>query len=95
MDVLQLWFPLKLAGFDFAANPLPAAHDGGALLGPLWETYGEAPNQNLEIGQVFTIEPGLAVPNYGYIGLEEDVLVTESGAQYFCEPQREIVLLKG
>lgn len=72
-----------------------AAHDGGALLGPLWEKYGDSPNQKLEIGQVFTIEPGLAVPNYGYIGLEEDVLVTESSTQYFCDPQREIVLLKG
>jgi len=71
------------------------AHDGGALLGPLWEKYGDSPNQTLEIGQVFTIEPGLAVKDYGYIGLEEDVVITKNGAEYFTEPQSEIVLIKG
>lgn len=70
------------------------AHDGGALLGPLWEKYGDSPNQTLEVGQVFTIEPGLAVHSYGYIGLEEDVLITENGAEYFTAPQKEIVLIE-
>ena len=70
------------------------AHDGGALLGPLWEKYGDSPNLKLEVDQVFTIEPGLAVPSYGYLGLEEDVVITENGAEYLGKYQSEIVLVK-
>ncbi|MCX7609860.1 MAG: Xaa-Pro peptidase family protein [Anaerolineales bacterium] len=69
------------------------AHDGGTLLGPRWERYGNTPEMLVEAGQIYTLEPGLAVPGYGYIGLEEVVLVTPSGAEFLSTPQQELIVI--
>jgi Xaa-Pro aminopeptidase len=69
------------------------AHDGGTLLGPRWDRYGSAPLGVVEEGNVFTLEYGTAVPGRGYIGLEEDVLVTADGVEWLSTPQRELWLI--
>lgn len=70
-----------------------SAHDGGTVLAPRWDRYGAAPFGAVEAGNVFTVEYGTAVPGRGYIGLEEDVLVSDAGAEWLSTPQRELWLV--
>jgi Xaa-Pro aminopeptidase len=64
-------------------------HDGGPLLGPRWPRYGETPEQRVEADSVFTLELGM-MTGRGYIGLEDEVLVTPRGAEWISPFQREL-----
>jgi Xaa-Pro aminopeptidase len=70
-----------------------SAHDGGTTLAPRWDRYGRSPFGEIEEGNVFTVEYGAAVPGRGYIGIEEDVLVTTDGVEWLSTPQRELRLV--
>jgi Xaa-Pro aminopeptidase len=69
------------------------AHDGGGLMGPLWERYGELPNTQLEEGQVFTLEPSLSTKNYGMIALEEMVVITKTGCKFIVNPVHDFLYI--
>ena len=89
---------LVAAGYDEPMHALGhqlgrAAHDGGALLAPLWDRYGDSPRGLVEEGHVYTLEYGAQVPGRGYIGLEEDVLVKADGLEWLSTPQRELWLV--
>ncbi|HEX2867392.1 MAG TPA: Xaa-Pro peptidase family protein [Ignavibacteriales bacterium] len=70
------------------------AHDGGGLLAPKWERYGDLPFKKIEQGEVYTIEPRLPIKDYGIATIEEEVVVTENGCEFLSSPQQEIILVR-
>lgn len=69
-------------------------HDGGCLLGPMWEKYGQSVMYEVEEGQVFTLELHVFVENHGFCSIEEDVIVTKDGCEFLSKRQLELPLLK-
>jgi Xaa-Pro aminopeptidase len=70
-----------------------ACHDGGTVLGPRWERYGQRPYGKVEKDEVYTLEIGCLVPGYGYVSQEEDIVVTDDGCEFLAPPQREVIVL--
>jgi Xaa-Pro aminopeptidase len=63
-------------------------------LGPRWERYGTTPDGVIEVGNVFAIELGVEVVGHGWVNLEEDVLVTDSGIEWLSSPQTDLWLVQ-
>ncbi|MCB8927900.1 MAG: aminopeptidase P family protein [Ardenticatenaceae bacterium] len=70
------------------------AHDGATVLGPRWERYTGICELPVEVGNIFTLELHVVVPNRGIMSLEEDVLVTESGVEYLSNAQTALRYIK-
>lgn len=70
------------------------AHDGGVILAPRWERYGEIPYKKIGIDEVYTLEPRLNIPGYGIVTIEEEVVVRDNGVDFLSKPQTEIYLIK-
>lgn len=68
-------------------------HDGGTILGPRWERYGDAPYGLLEPGNVFTLEPTILRSPAPSMLVEENVVVTDSGARWLSARQEELWLV--
>lgn len=69
-----------------------SVHDGGPLLGPRWDRYGQTPYGTLEPGMVFTLECGLET-SHGYVGLEEEIVIENDGARWLSPPQTQLRLV--
>ena len=70
------------------------AHDGGVILGPLWERYGDTPKGLVEESNIFTLELNVKTKNYGTVSLEENIVVTKDGCEFLVPPQEKFILIK-
>lgn len=70
-----------------------AAHDGGTLLGPVWERYGDTVKGKVEVDNIFTLELHVKTAHYGTVSLEEMVRVTEDGCEFFLPPQKKLIVI--
>lgn len=70
-------------------------HDGGTILANRRPRYNrsELIDTPLDAGNVFTIEPGITLPE-GRIGIEEDVVITADGCEWLGDPQQELILIR-
>jgi Xaa-Pro aminopeptidase len=65
-----------------------AAHDGGMMLGPNNARYGDRSSGVIEAGMCFTLEPVVT-----WVGLEDNVVVTETGCEFLNAPQRDVQVI--
>ena len=90
---------VKDAGYDEYQHALGHqigrhAHDGGGLLGPRWERYGDTVIQPVEVGNIFTLELYVTTENYGQVSLEEDILITRNGCEFLSHPQKKLICIE-
>lgn len=70
-----------------------AVHDGGGVLGPKWERYGDEPYRKVEVGHVYTLEPSVHLPEHGLVSLEEDVVVVGGHTEFLSRFPRALPIL--
>ncbi|MCE7746590.1 MAG: aminopeptidase P family protein [Candidatus Heimdallarchaeota archaeon] len=68
-------------------------HDGGTLLGPLWERYRDIPKGVVEENMIYTLELNVKTKNYGYVSIEEDIVVTKEGCKFLIPRQEKFITI--
>jgi len=61
-----------------------AVHDGGGL-------HPRAADTIMEEGMVFTVEPGIYVPGFGGVRIEDDIVVRKDGPELLTSARRDLV----
>jgi Xaa-Pro aminopeptidase len=84
-DILNTQDLAKYFGHGLGHGLGKLVHDGGRL-GPNSENV-------IEPGQVWTVEPGVYIPGFGGVRIEDDVVVTSDGVEILTHSTKELLVL--
>ncbi|WP_371807518.1 Xaa-Pro dipeptidase PepQ [Thermococcus sp. CX2] len=56
-----------------------------------WPRVSQQDDTELKPGMVITIEPGIYIPKFGGVRIEDTVLITENGAKRLTKTERELI----
>ena len=48
----------------------------------------------LEPGMVVTVEPGIYLPDFGGVRIEDDVIVTENGCEVLTKSPKHLIIIE-
>lgn len=82
--------PIHAVGHQVGQRP----HDGGMLLAPLWDRYGDGPRGAVRSGMVFAIEPTVLPGGSCAVLTEENVVVRSDGCERLHDWQQDIWLVQ-
>lgn len=81
--------PQHALGHQFGLS----THEGGTIIGPLGEKYGNSVKKPLLINEVYTLQVSLKNNNNSQVMIQENVVVLPDRVEFLTSPQRRIYFI--
>ncbi|NJE42143.1 Xaa-Pro dipeptidase PepQ [Thermococcus sp. GR6] len=80
-----------IAEYGYGDNFIHSTGHGVGLEIHEWPRVSQHDDTELKPGMVITIEPGIYIPKFGGVRIEDTVLITENGAKRLTKTERELI----
>ncbi|KQO17239.1 M24 family metallopeptidase [Paenibacillus sp. Leaf72] len=58
-----------------------------------WMGFSQKSDDVLQPGMILTVEPGIYIPDFGGVRIEDDILITDTGIEVLTKSNKELIVL--